>query len=115
MLLPVLQQQPYLQMEENTIGDLLPPSKAPNITRVHFINVNRITYETTGNNSATIGKAANDHGIDMLGIAETHNDTTRFPVRETLSEILIQHTLNWVRPVVIDYITLTENLEDLCC
>jgi hypothetical protein len=27
---------------------------------------------------------------------------------------LIQHTLNWLRPVVIDNTILTENLEELC-
>jgi hypothetical protein len=101
--------------EEDTIGNRLPLSKPPNTTRVYFINLNGIAYETNGGNFATIGKAANDHGIDILSIAETLLDfQCEKRSEKLLSEILIQHTLNWLRPVVIDNTILTENLEELC-
>jgi len=77
--------------EEDTVGDFLPPSKPPNTTRVYFINVNGISYGATGGDFATIGKTAADHGIDILGIAETHLDTTRFPVREVLRKAALHN------------------------
>jgi exonuclease III len=58
---------------------------------VYFVNVNGISYGATGGDFATIGKTANDHGIDILGIAETHLDTTRFPVREVLRKAALQN------------------------
>jgi hypothetical protein len=50
----------------------------------------RIANGTTGGDFATIGTAAHDHGIDILGIAETHLDTTQFPVREMLRKVALQ-------------------------
>jgi hypothetical protein len=98
--------------EEDTIGDLLPPSKPPNTTQVYFINVNGITYESTGSDFATTGKAANDHGIDILSIAETHLDTTRFPVRETLGKAALRNidttNIKLVTASIKRQLTLTE-------
>jgi hypothetical protein len=58
---------------------------------VYFINVNGIAYGTTGGDFATIGKAAHDHGIDILGIPKTHLDTNQFPVQETLRKEALQN------------------------
>jgi hypothetical protein len=56
-----------------------------------FYQCNGITYESTGGDFANIGKAANDHGIDILGIAETHLDTTQFPVRDTIRKAALRN------------------------
>jgi hypothetical protein len=103
--------------EEDTVGDLLPPTKPPNTTRVYFINVNGITYGPTGGDFATIGKAAHDHGIDILGIAETHLDTTQFPVQDTLRKAALRNidTTHIKLVTASSNIILTENLEELCC
>jgi hypothetical protein len=103
--------------EADTIGDLLPPSKPLNTTRMYFINVNGITYESTGGDFANIGKAANDHGIDILGIAETHLDTTQFPVRETLRKAALQNIdATHIKLVMASCNRQYNlNLEELCC
>jgi len=60
---------------DDTVGSFLPTSKPPNTTRIYFININGITFSPTFSEFHDIASTTKDHGIDILGIAETKLDT----------------------------------------
>lgn len=85
---------------DDTIGDHLPPSKPPNTTRIYFVNVNGISFGSLGGDFSAICTAVKEHGIDILGVAETKLDThhPRVPtiLRRAARVSLDTHSINLV-------------------
>ena len=93
--------------DADTVGPQLAPTKPSNVTRMYFVNVNGISYDSDGGDFNTITSTVAHYDIDVLGISETHLDTSRRPVCEALRKA----ARSQLRSSHVNLVTATSSLQ----
>jgi exonuclease III len=69
------------------VGDELDPNKQQGLTRIYFQNLNGLKWDRDGGMWPMICQAMSGIHADIIGFAETNQDTTKYEVRHKLETI----------------------------
>lgn len=68
-------------LDSDPVGPAMTPEKPAGITRMYFVNINGMRYGAQGGEYSEMCATTLTNHIDIMGIAETHFDTTSHALR----------------------------------